>query len=193
MKAKHEAEQWSVWAIASLQSCFGNRSALLCLWFEINFNHIVFALKYSLRSFTLLRQTAGQRQASCCKQASTTCPLFSHRASANTRTKILVGEIVQAYFPLPLHLSHRFALIVLRQSFSFASLVIWNKFQSPCLCTCWIIVVCRSAKCQLCRNWKLKHEVGANQIYLNLLACRPTKCQLNLRSKWRWKCKIKNE
>ena len=25
----------------------------------------------------------------------------------------------------------------------------------------------------------MKHEVGANQACLNLLACRPTKCQLN--------------
>ena len=26
---------------------------------------------------------------------------------------------------------------------------------------------------------KIKHEVGVNQACLNLLACRPTKCQLN--------------
>ena len=30
--------------------------------------------------------------------------LRSNRASANTRAKALVGEIVQAHFPLPLHL-----------------------------------------------------------------------------------------
>ena len=34
---------------------------------------------------------------------------------------------------------------------------------------------------------KAKHEVGANQACLNLLACRPTKCQLN-----EVKAKIKN-
>ena len=30
--------------------------------------------------------------------------LHSNRASANTHTKVLVGEIVQAHFPIPLHL-----------------------------------------------------------------------------------------
>ena len=60
--------------------------------------------------------------------------------------------------------SHHFTPIVLRQSFSFASLVIWNKFQSPCLCTCLNLLACRLTKCQPCRNWKLKIEARSRKM-----------------------------
>ena len=60
-------------------------------------------LEHSLRSFILLWQTAGQRQASCREQAPATCPLLSHRALAIVQL-CFTGDLKQLSIPLPLHL-----------------------------------------------------------------------------------------
>ena len=72
-------------------------------------------------------RSKAEEQANDCQSAEMTAKNNKHEVDGMSACRKQCGKMMC--------LSHRFVLIVLRQSFGFASLVIWSKLQSPCLRT----------------------------------------------------------